>query len=133
MTEIKKNLTPKPNQGKFTTDQLKYMRDKDREMVKGIFRYFEVPGGVMEFSFKKYKGDPVENYTMYDGETYTIPRGVALHLNKNGAYPEYENIKGEDAKTIARVKKMVHRFAFQSLEFVDLEEPTPIYSVEMAK
>ena len=31
---------------------LKYMRDRDREPVKGIFRYHEVEGGSMSFSYK---------------------------------------------------------------------------------
>ena len=35
-----------------TKKDLKYMRDKDREMVRGIFRFFEVPGGTMAFSFR---------------------------------------------------------------------------------
>ena len=62
---------------------LKYLRDKDREKVKGIFRYHEVPGGNFSFSYRAYKEDQVENFSLNDGEVYTIPLGVARHLNKN--------------------------------------------------
>ena len=63
---------------------------------------------------------------MYDDQIYTIPLGVANHLNQNGAYPEYEyNIKdgisygaGMSDQAVMRVQKWVHRFGFQSLEFM---------------
>jgi len=39
---------------------LKYQRDKDREMVRGIFRFHEVPGGLMSCVCKAYREAPVE-------------------------------------------------------------------------
>lgn len=121
---------------------LKYMRDKDREKVTGVFRYYEVPGGVMEFVYREYKEDPVEKYRMFDGEVYTIPRGVMRHLNKNGWYPEYEHYQtdrggltqlGKYGPMVAginpdvphigmRVGKKVKRFAFESMEFLELDD-----------
>jgi len=77
---------------------LKYLRDKDREMVKGIFRFHEVPGGTMGFVFRAYIEDEVERCDRVDGEVYTIPLGVARHLNKNGWYPEYEYVPGSDMR-----------------------------------
>lgn len=120
---------------------LKYMRDKDREMVKGIFRFFEVPGGSMSFVFHAYREDPVERYDFIDGQLYTIPLGVARHLNKNGWYPTYEYIKGEDGvqggfgpSNTMRVGQKNRRFGFQSLEFIDHEDlstqVSPIVTVE---
>jgi len=106
--------TKKPN--------LKYQRDKDREKVKGIFRYYEVPGGAMSFVFKAYKEDPVEKYEFLDGEVYTIPLGVAKHLNKNGWYPEHQYLVDEAGKPSAKVGKKIRRFGFQSLEFIDIDE-----------
>ncbi len=100
---------------------LQYQRDKDKEPVKGIFRFHEVPGGVMSFSLKLHKGDQVENYTMKDGEIKTVPLGVAIHLNKNGWYPEYSYVQAEDMQNIAQITKKIRRFSFQSLEFVDID------------
>ena len=103
-----------------------WMRDRDREKVKGVFRFYERPGGDMEFVYRAYKGDPVEKYSMIDGQTYEIPLGVARHLNKNGWYPEYEYVPG--GKTILvpggqptnmRIGKKTHRFGFQKLDFLD--------------
>lgn len=104
---------------------LKYMRDKDREKVRGIFRFHEVPGGSMSFVFKAYKEDPVERFDMVDGQIYTVPLGVARHLNKNLWYPQYDYIKGEETHDIMKVTKKVRRCSFQSLEFVDTDDLTP--------
>lgn len=104
---------------------LRYQRDKSREKVKGIFRFHEVPGGVMSFVFKEFKEDPVEKYTMRDGEIYEVPLGVARHLNKNCAYPEHANALDEAGAPIQIIGKMVRRCSFQSLEFVDIDDITP--------
>ena len=103
---------------------LRYQRDKDREMVKGIFRFFELPGGSMSFVFKAYKEDQVEKYDFVDGETYSIPLGVARHLNKNGWYPVHQYAVDENGKPMMKVGQKVRRFGFQSLEFIDIEDLT---------
>lgn len=116
MTEQKKDIkdTKKKN--------LKYYRDKDREEVKGIFRFYEVPGGSMSFSYRAYKEDQVERFDFVDGHVYTIPLGVAKHLNKNGWYPVHKNHMDDSGKYSQLVGKKVRRFGFQSLEFMDNEE-----------
>ena len=113
---------------------IKYQRDKDRELVKGIFKYHEAPGGSVSFSFRKYKGDPIERYDFVDGHVYTIPLGVAKHLNSNCWYPQYAHIEGEDmvaahpTRGIGKgmrgmnISRKVRRMSFQSLEFTDIDE-----------
>lgn len=122
----KEAVKPKPN--------LKYMRDKDREIVKGKFIFHEVPGGLMSFVFRAYKEDPVERFDLYDGQIYSLPLGVARHLNKNCWYPEYGYVQGEkdvqggfspDGK-VMRISKKVRRCSFQSLEFVDIDDLNPV-------
>lgn len=109
-------------QEKKPKTNLRWNRDKDREKVKGIFRFHEVPGGSMSFVFRAYKEDEVERFDMIDGQIYTIPLGVAKHLNKNLWYPEYEFFKNEDTQNMQRIAKKVHRCSFQSLEFVDIDD-----------
>ena len=121
----KKPEVKKPN--------LKWMRDRDREMVKGIFRFHEVPGGTMQFSFKAYKEDPVENFTLVDGGVYSIPLGVARHLNNNCKYPIHAHAQDAEGKNIIKVGQMIHRTSFQSLEFVDIEDlsqPADLVTIE---
>lgn len=101
---------------------LEYMRDKDRQLVKGMFKFHEVPGGQLDMSIKIYPGDQVETYSLRDGEVKMIPLGVAKHLNKNGWYPEYSYVKGENLQSTATITKKIRRFGFSSLEFMDVED-----------
>lgn len=105
---------------------LRYLRDKDREMVKGIFRFHECPGAMMSFPFKKWKEDEVERYDLVDGEVYTIPLGVAKHLNQNLWYPLHAYAQDENGKNLMKIGQKIRRCSFQSLEFVDIEDLTPV-------
>lgn len=117
---------------------LRYKRDKHAEMVRGIFRFHEVPGGEMSMIFREFKEDKVARYQFYDGEVYTIPLGVAKHLNTNCWYPEYDYLRGDGTTAAAvpaggvrsatpvsqgyKVTRKVRRCSFQSLEFLDIDE-----------
>lgn len=124
-TIIQEKKKDKPN--------LRYQRDKDREMVKGIFKYYEVEGGMMSFVLKMYKEDDVERYDFVDGQLYTVPLGVAKHLNKNGWYPQHVFSVDENGKPISKIGQKVRRFGFVSTEFMDLDDyetPSRIITVE---
>lgn len=123
MAEVKSAVVKKtePVQNK-DPEKLENMRARDAEMVKGIFKFYEVPGGKLTFFYKAYKPDPIERYEMNDGEVYTIPLGVAKHLNRNCWYPVHEHEIDEHGKASTRIGKKVQRFYFQSLEFVDIED-----------
>lgn len=115
---------PDPLTGATLADE----RAKDHEQVRGIFRFHEVPGGVMTFPFRKYKGDEIMSFTMRDGEIYTIPLMVAKHLNKNCWYPVHD-YQMDDMGRFAneyRIDKKIRRVSFQSLEFVDTDDITPV-------
>lgn len=113
--------------------ELEKERLRDRQMVRGIFKFYEVAGATLKFPFKKYKEDPLETYTLTDGQIYTIPRGVARHLNNNGWYPVHRYELEEGGKASQRIGQKVRRFGFQSLDFVDdmdLVEPVDLVTVE---
>jgi len=103
-------------------NSLKFQKDKDQEPVRGIFRFKEVPGGTMGFYFAKYKGEHPKLYRLKDGEVYTLPRGVARHLNNDCWYPVHSHTVDADGKPVHKVSEKKHRCFFQSLEFVDPEE-----------
>lgn len=100
----------------------KSMCEREREKVKGIFRFHECEGGILDFVFRAYKWDSVEKYHLTDGQIYEIPLGVAKHLNKNGWYPEHSCILDKDGNPTIRVAQKKRRFSFQSMDFVDMEE-----------
>lgn len=128
MENIAKNVTkikdvmPEVSTRTENAAKLKSMRDKDRQMVKGVFKYYEVPGGSVGFCFKKYKEDPIETFDLVDGQIYTIPLGVAKHLNSNTWYPIHGHTVDENGAPLQSIKQKVNRMAFQSLEFMDIED-----------
>lgn len=107
-------------------------RAEERKLVRGIFRFHEVPGGQMDFMFRKYKGDELTKYSMKDGEVYEVPLGVARHLNTNCWYPIYgHNDKSQQevaGSAIMSVKEKIRRCSFQSLDFVESEKAKTLNS-----
>lgn len=98
------------------------LRLRMREKVRGIFRYYECPQGLMEFVYKEFRNDPLEKFAMTDGQIYTIPLGVARHLNRSGKYPVYGYSKDNDGNVTMKKSKEISRFGFESLEFKDYAE-----------
>lgn len=98
-------------------------RIEEQRMVRGIFRFHEVPKGQMDFMFRKYKGDKLEKYSMKDGEVYEVPLAVARHLNTNCWYPVYgHNDKAQanvSDSALMSIKEKIRRCSFQSLDFVE--------------
>lgn len=101
-------------------------RKADRKMVRGIFRFHEVPGGQMDFVFRKYAGDALEKFSMKDGEVYEVPLGVAKHLNTNCWYPVYGHNDKAQANVadnaLMSIKEKIRRCSFQSLDFVETDK-----------
>ncbi len=142
--EVKSGLAnqqaaPKKISREELAKQIRKMRDRDSEMVTGVFKNLENPAtnggrGAVVFSYKFYPGQENEVYELCDGERYTLPRGVARHLNNNCFYKEYQHLPGEFGQTGIRtatnadgrlqsnsyqMAKKVHRYAFHSLEYMD--------------
>lgn len=123
---------PKVDRAEYKKD-LERQRARDSELVVGVFKNMETPGGSLRFGYHKYHNDPYEVYELFDGETYQLPRGVAKHLNNNCFYKEYRHMQGQFGDTGMRAafndgrlnaEKMhearkVHRFAFHSLDYME--------------
>ena len=99
-------------------NSIEYKRKRDKELVKGIFHNYEVPGGSLEFTYKKYKGEQVEWFKMVDGEMYTIPLGVAKHLNNDVKYKVHQFKLDETGKKSKMIGKTIKRCSFESLDFI---------------
>lgn len=110
----------------LTEKELKKMRDADRELVTGRFRFYESRGGTIKFSVRFYKEDPVETWEMKDGEVYTISMGVAKHLETSGWYPVRRDKQHKNAgielelgnkEERYRVIEKVQRYGFTPIGF----------------
>lgn len=98
-------------------DRIKDQQKEESRIVKGRFQCFQPVGGTVQFSFKKYKDDPVTTYTMKDGEIYEVPLSVARHLNQNCRYPVNALSMNADGSQKTDVGRYVPRMSFTPLEF----------------
>lgn len=126
MEKVIKKSVAKSN--KVTKTQLEYMRDRDKELRRGIFRFYECQGGSMSFVHKAYEGDKVERYDLLDGQAYELPRGVIRHLNTNGWYPVHGHALADDGRPSMKISQKVRRFGFESTEFSMDDDMQPNHS-----
>lgn len=100
--------------------RIRQQQKEERKAVKGIFRYFETPGGELRFPYRAYKGDPLEMYKLKDGQVATVPLGVARHLRHRLEYPVHGWRVGENnLATHTAANKMVKRCTFEYIDFFD--------------
>ncbi len=129
-----KRLTTKKEKEDFAKE-IERRRERDSEMVTGIFENKENPGAPLRFAIKLYPGDDLVQYDLYDGERYRLPRGVARHIAQNCYIKKYNALQGVNLANGASVERgthdgrlnapnwmverKVHRFGFTSLEFMN--------------
>lgn len=142
-------LTERKDEKKLTkldvAKKLEASRERDNELVTGIFRYIEHPKGTLRFRYKKYAQDEFKAYELTDGQKYKLPRMVARHLNSNVHYIEYKRLDknlGEMGMIAGindgslqcpermQVTSKVPRCEFRSLEFMD-DDLAPANIVEV--
>ncbi len=120
LTPIKKTVTPATRSEAEKKLEEEYA--KDSQIVKGVFTNNENPGMGLEFVYKKYKQDPLEKYTFEHNGVYSIPLGVARHINNNTYYNVHEHTKDENGRADTRISSKVRRFTFQSMDYLDNDD-----------
>ncbi len=121
-SKIKDALKPVPKKSDSKKDPA---YEKDHKMVKGRFKFHEVPGGELKFSYVKYQNDTDKPWVMKDGETYEVPYMVAKHLNQGGKYPIHRHAVDEEGRPSQVIGQMVDRFGFEPIGFFDDEDLHP--------
>lgn len=107
-------------------------REIDKKPVTGRFTFAESPGGTLKFPYLKYKGDKIKFWSFVDGQVYTIPRGVASHLQREGKYSVHEHCLDEVGAPSLRIGHKIDRFNFEAISFLDDEdeEKPTLYTAE---
>jgi len=93
-------------------------REEDAKLVKGVFKNLEAPGCDLEFPYLKYKGEPIRVYTFEDGKEYTIPLGVAKHINQQCKYKRHKWLVDAEGKPMLGADKPTERYQFVSTDFM---------------
>ena len=101
---------------------IQHLRERDTEMVTGIFRCFEPAGGCVEMNAMAYDGETPIKYLFIDGQQYTVPRYIARRFEGDFQgigtwYPTHSNVLDADGKPTIAIGKKNRRFGFSSMEF----------------
>jgi hypothetical protein len=90
-------------------------KENMKKLVRGVFDYKELSGGTLEFFYNlPFKNEPTIKYTLVDGESYELPKGVVKHLRETGfiTVNEYAIDPENPMKKNIKVGKKVLRYAF---------------------
>lgn len=93
-------------------------KEEDSQIVKGIFKNLECPGGDLQFAYHAYKGESTRVYHMIDGKEYEIPMGVAKHINRQCKYKKSKHLIDKDGNSIITADKPIERYQFVSMDFM---------------
>lgn len=98
---------------------VKSLKERDCQMVTGVFRCFEPLGGTVQFTAMAYEGEVPVKYTFFDGETYTIPRYIAKRIEGEFQgvgtfYPTNTYLLDSMGNPMVGVGKKTRRFGFST-------------------
>jgi hypothetical protein len=128
-------ISPREQWRRDTAAKVAKERAYKSQLVTGKFIFNECPGGELKFPYLEYPGDQKVNYTFKHDGIYTIPLGVAMHLNDNCSYPEYHHNMDQGKSVNAAaiyITTKVHRTSFIPLSFTatpgvgDFSAQTPV-------
>jgi len=121
-TTVKKAISDVKKKKIKTKSKKELEIEKDTKIVKGVFRYTEIPGGTMKFSFRKYKEVPLKSYSLVDGQIYELPYMVAKHISNNCSYPIHRYMQDDNGNVHTKVGQKVSRCRFEPLDFIDTSD-----------
>jgi hypothetical protein len=78
--ELNKKL-PKTMPAQERDELVKKMRKEDDKVRTGMFEFLDAQGGWLEFSYRKYPGEPIQMIKLTHGEICDLPMGIIKHLN----------------------------------------------------
>lgn len=111
------------NEDKTIKEKIRSQKAYDNHPVTGKFLNRRAPGQMAKLPYIKYDDDPVKWYEMYDGKTYTIPRGFADQINEYYHTPVFVQKDGpienpdDPGSQIAHVDTSNKKYAFVGLAY----------------
>jgi hypothetical protein len=92
---------------------LNYLKDRDSQMVTGVFKCLEPVGGSVTFSAKAWDGCEI-NTTMEHGQEYTVPYAIAVQLERGCWWPTHSYLLDAQGKPVITTGKKNYRFSFNT-------------------
>lgn len=92
---------------------VKKMRKEDDKIRTGMFEFLDAQGGWIEFSHRKYPGEPIQIIKLIHGEICDLPMGIVKHLNNTKRKVRRYNLEiAPDGKKQPRTYETISRLRF---------------------
>ncbi len=78
-------------------------QELDARIIRGKFHFYERPGGVHHFMYRRYKGEPITQFVLRDGGTYDLPWGVVRQIEASSYYMSHNIEHSQTASDLAVV------------------------------
>ena len=96
---------------------IKKIRKEDDKIRKGMFEFLDAQGGWLEFTYRKYPGEPIQIIKLYHGEICDLPMGMIKHLNNTKKKVRKYNLEiGADGKKPLRSYEVISRVRFTPMD-----------------
>lgn len=81
---IIKEIYKKPMQkvpAEVYEEKVKKLRKEYEKPVKGMFEFLDAQGGWLDFVYRFFPGEPIQQIRLMHGEICELPMGIVKHLN----------------------------------------------------
>lgn len=99
-------------------EKLDKLYKEESQIVEGVFKNLECPGGGLEFSVKKFPQDNSFKFSLEDGKKYKIPLWVARHINNDCNERAHKFITSADGQKVVDLQRSRQRYQFLSTDFM---------------
>ncbi len=62
-------------------DEVKKLHKEHSKLVKGMFEFVDAQGGWIDFTYRFFKDEPIQQIRLIHGEICELPIGIIKHLN----------------------------------------------------
>lgn len=108
-----RNTLPEPER----LELVKKMRKEDEKLRKGMFEFLDAQGGWLDFSYRKYPGEPIQMIKLIHGEICDLPLGIIKHLNNTKKKVRRYNLEiTAEGKKPARSFETISRVRFTPMD-----------------
>lgn len=104
-----------------TEERIKKMKKEHDKLVKGKFEFIDAGGGWIDFTYKMFPGDPIQQYHLEHGEICELPAGVVKHLNNTVKKVRRANMGAlkEGTRGVPLTYETSSRLSFRPIDFLE--------------
>ena len=115
--EIKKKQKTVANTALYEEKEKK-LRKEHEKLVKGMFEFVDAQGGWLDFTYRYFKGDPIQQIRLIHGEIVELPMGIVKHLNNTSKKIRTFAKELKDSRGVPSTFEKVSRVRFTPIDVI---------------